>query len=80
MTANRTPAQRALTVALVLVYVAGIVVLQALFRIFKGQGSQLAVVVSTLVAAALPNPPRQRIQRFIDRRFYLRNLPRESPR
>lgn len=80
MTVNRTPAQWALTVALVLVYIAGIVVLQAMFRIFTGQGAQLAVVVSTLAAAALLDPPRQRIQRFIDRRFYLRNLPRESPR
>ena len=80
MTVSRTPAQWALMIVLVLVYVAGIVVLQAMFRIFTGQGSQLAVVVSTLVAAALLNPPRRRIQRFIDRQFYLRNLPRESPR
>ncbi|CAA9397532.1 MAG: hypothetical protein AVDCRST_MAG03-1034 [uncultured Rubrobacteraceae bacterium] len=80
MTANRTPAQWALTVALVLVYVATVVVSQATFRIFTGQRSQLAVVASTLVAAALLSPPWRRIQRFIDRRFYLRNLPRESPR
>ena len=80
MTPNRPLAQRALTLALVLVYAAGIVVLQATFRIFTGEGSQLAVVVYTLVAAALLNPPRRRIQRFIDRRFYPRNLPRESPR
>ena len=80
MVVKRTPAQWALTVALVLVYAAGIVALQATFRIFTGQGSQLAVVVSTLVAAALINPPRRRMQRFIDRRFYLRNLPRGNPR
>ena len=80
MTANRTPAQWTLAVALVLVYVAGIVVLQAMFRTFTGWGTQLAVLVWTLVAAVLLNPPWRRVQRFIDRRFYLRNLPRESPR
>ena len=80
MTVNRTPAQWALTVALVLVYVAGIGVLQAMFRTFTGPGGQLAVAVPTLVAAGLLNPPGERIHRCIDRQFYLRNLPRESPR
>ncbi len=80
MADKRTPAQWALTVALALVYVAGIVALQAAFRVTTGQGSQLAVVVSTLVAAALINPPRRRMQRSIDRKSYLRNLPRRNPR
>ncbi len=72
MTLDRTPAYRTLT------YIAGVVSLQALFRIFTGQESQLAVVVSTLAIAVLLNPPRRRVQSFIDSQFQQRSLERRS--
>jgi hypothetical protein len=75
---NRTLVYGTLTVTLVAVYFGGIVLLQGVgnvvlqvpFRALIGQESALAVVVSTLVIAALFNPLRSRIQSFIDRRFY----------
>jgi len=59
---------------LVAVYFGGVATTQAIFRTLTGQEQQpqLAVVVSTLVIAALFNPLRRRIQSFIDRRFYRR--------
>lgn len=79
MEVHRTPAYWTLTATLVLVYIASVVVLQALFRISTGQASQIAVVASTLVAAALLDPSRRWIQLRIDRRFNRRNLERRSP-
>jgi hypothetical protein len=69
---NRTLVYGALTATLVAVYVGSIVVLQGLLRTLTGQESQLAIVASTLAVAALFNPLRQRLQGFIDRRFYRR--------
>jgi hypothetical protein len=69
---NRTLVYGSLTASLVLVYFGGVTATQAVFRALTGQGSTLAVVVSTLVIAALFNPLRHRIQGFIDRRFYRR--------
>src|SRR5215218_3901143 len=69
---NRTLVYGALTAALALIYFGGVATVQAIFRALTGQEQQpqLAVVVSTLVIAALFDPLRRRIQSFIDRRFY----------
>jgi hypothetical protein len=69
---NRTLVYGSLTVLMVLVYFGGVTATQALFRYLTGQQSTLAIVTSTLLIAALFNPLRQRIQAFIDRRFYRR--------
>src|ERR687898_241952 len=71
---NRTLVYSSLTVMLALVYFGGVATTQAIFGALTGQEEQpqLAVVVSTLVIAALFMPLRRRIQSFIDRRFYRR--------
>jgi hypothetical protein len=69
---NRTLVYGPLTAMLVALYVGGVVVLQYAFRALTGSGSQLAIVASTLVIAALFNPLRRRLQNFIDHSFYRR--------
>src|SRR5215212_5720892 len=71
---NRTLVYGTLTLTLALIYLGCVATTQAIFRALTGQEQQpqLAIVVSTLVIAALFNPLRRRIQGFIDRRFYRR--------
>ena len=71
---NRALVYGSLTATLALMYVGGVATTQMIFRALTGQEqqSQLVVVASTLVIAALFNPLRRRIQSFIDRRFYRR--------
>jgi hypothetical protein len=71
---NRTLVYGSLTATLVALYLGGVATTQAIFRTLTGQEEQpqLAIVVSTLVIAALFNPLRRRIQGFIDKRFYRR--------
>jgi hypothetical protein len=69
---NRTLVYGSLTLLLAAVYFGGVTLTEAIFRTLTGQEEQpqLAIVVSTLVIAALFTPLRRRIQSFIDRRFY----------
>ena len=69
---NRALVYGLLTTTLVALYLVVVVALQMLINALSGQESQLAVVASTLVIAALFNPIRRRIQILIDRRFYRR--------
>jgi hypothetical protein len=71
---NRTLVYGTLSVMLGFVYFGSVTATQTIFQALTSQEElpQLAVVVSTLVIAALFNPLRRRIQSFIDRRFYRR--------
>ena len=68
---RRTLQYTVLTSVLALVYFSAVVLLQALFGRLTGErNSPLVTVVTTLGIAALFNPLRNRVQAFIDRRFF----------
>ena len=69
---NRALVYGVLTGTLVGTYIGIVVGLQAAFRAVTDQGSEVAIVISTLAIAALFQPLRRRIQALIDRRFYRR--------
>jgi len=66
---NRTLVYGALSAALIVIYVATVILVGAVLRTFTS-GSELAVAVSTLATLALVLPLRRRIQKAVDRRFY----------
>jgi hypothetical protein len=69
---NRTLVYGSLTATLGLVYLGSVIGLQYALRALTAEGSNLTIVASTLLIAALFAPLRRRIQFFIDRRFYRR--------
>jgi hypothetical protein len=69
---NRTLVYGLLTLSLALIYFTSVITFQAFFQAVTEQNSQVAIVASTLVIAALFTPWRRKVQNFIDRRFYRR--------
>ena len=67
---RRTLQYSLLSGVLGLTYLGLITILQGIFRSLSGQQSEISIVISTLVIAALFFPLRNRVQEFIDKRFY----------
>jgi hypothetical protein len=67
---NKALVYGSLSAIVAVVYVGGVLSMQAVARTITGQESPLALVASTLLIAALFQPARSRIQKIIDRRFY----------
>jgi hypothetical protein len=69
---RRTLVYTVLSVMLAVIYFGSVLALQQVFRSVTGETSPIAIVLSTLVIAALFAPLRRGLQNFVDRRFYRR--------
>lgn len=67
---RRTLVYTTLTIFLAVVYFGAVTLMQAFLSVIGGSQSTLVIVISTLAIAALFAPLRQKVQDFIDRRFY----------
>lgn len=67
---RRTLIYGLLSASLAIIYFGLIILSQSAFRTVTAQDSQLVIVLSTLLIAALFTPLRRGIQNLIDRRFY----------
>jgi hypothetical protein len=69
---RRTLSYGVLTAILALIYLGGVTLFQQILTALTGQNSAAAVVLTTLLIAALFTPLRRRVQTTIDQRFYRR--------
>jgi hypothetical protein len=67
---RKTLVYTVLTGLLALTYFGSVLLLETVFGFLTGQESAIAIVISTLIIAALFSPLRRRVQGFIDRRFF----------
>jgi hypothetical protein len=67
---NRSLVYGGLTVGLGIIFFSGFFIMQALLQVIGGQSLTLALLVSTAAAAALFNPARVALQRFVDTHFF----------